>query len=308
MAPVLTCEVDVAVACANQLGESPIWSAAEGGLWWLDIGDPGLWRLGVDGQVERWPLPKPAGCLALRDDGGLLLAFRSQIALLDSPDASPRWIDAEGLALGDDRFNDGKCDRAGRFWVGTMDRRMRDPVGRLYRFDGPGRCEPMASGFTLSNGIGWSPDSQTMYFADTVSQQIHAFDYDLAAGQISRQRVFVQGTAGPGGPDGLTVDADGGVWSAWFGRGCLHRHDPQGRLERSIKLPVSQPTSVMFGGPGLGTLYVTTATVGMDERQRAHEPLAGSLLRVHPGVVGLPEPRIASPAAAMALPSESLHG
>lgn len=285
--------VDVAHACSNHLGESPLWCPIEQALWWLDIGNPALWRLDHDGTVRSWPLPKPAGCLALLREGGLALAFRSGLATLEAPGAALCWHEPAGLALGEDRFNDGKCDRAGRFWAGTMDRKMRAPVGALYRFDRIGRCTRMAHGFVLSNGIGWSPDDHTLYFADTVLQRIHAFDYGLADGSLSRPRTFHQFAPGPGGPDGLTVDQDGGVWVALFGRGCLHRYDAGGRLDCVVELPVSQPTSVMFGGAALDTLYVTSATVGLDAAALQREPLAGALLALRPGVRGLAEPRFA---------------
>ncbi|WP_161567750.1 SMP-30/gluconolactonase/LRE family protein [Pigmentiphaga sp. H8] len=276
------------------MGESPLWCPVEQVLWWLDIGNPTLWRLDRNGTVDNWRLPKPAGCLTLLREGGLALAFRSGLATLDTPGGTPQWRVPDGLALGEDRFNDGKCDRAGRFWVGTMDRRMRDPVGALYRFDGIGRCTRMASGFVLSNGVGWSPDDRTLYFADTALLRIHAFDYDLAGGSLARPRTLHQFAPGPGGPDGLTVDQDGGIWVALFGRGCLHRYDPHGRLDYVIELPVSQPTSVMFGGDSLDILYVTSATVGLDAAALAREPLAGSLLTVRPGIRGLSEPRFVS--------------
>jgi L-arabinonolactonase len=308
MVHTVSSHAEIVVACANQLGESPLWCPSEGVLWWLDIGRPALYRLGPCGSVDQWPLPKPAGCLTLRKEGGLLLAFRSGIALLDAPGGEPRWVDVEGLTLGDDRFNDGKCDRAGRFWLATLDRRMQDAIGVLYRFDKPGRCFPMDKGFALSNGIGWSPDNRTLYFADTVSRSIYAYDYDLAAGEISRRRLFAQSSVGPGGPDGLTVDAEGGVWSAQFGRGCLHRYDPDGGLERTVELPVSQPTSVMFGGPLLDTLYITSATVGLDAQQLHREPMAGALLSVQPGVKGMPEARFASADAAHRSQTEFVHG
>lgn len=280
--------------CSNVLGEGPVWCPVSRVLWWIDIADPHLWQFDpASGTAQSWPLPKPPGSFALRDGGGFFFAFRGGPALLDRPGGELAWLDMPGVALGDDRFNDGKCDRAGRFWAGTLDRRVSRPIGHLYRFDGLTRATPVIDGVTLGNGIGWSPDNRTMYFSDTGTKSIYAFDFDLAAGAIARKRVFVQVAPGHGGPDGLTVDADGYVWSCQFDRWCVHRYAPDGRLDRVLEVPVARPTSVMFGGADLATLYITTATMDLTAAQLAEQPGAGDLFAVEPGVRGLPEPRFA---------------
>jgi sugar lactone lactonase YvrE len=281
-----TCVVD----CKNVLGEGAVWCPREQQLWWIDISSPSLWRLEPrSGHVEHWRLPKPPGCFALREGGGFLFAFRSGFATLDRPGAELNWQDIPGLTLGDERFNDGKADRAGRFWTGTLDRKLAGAIGRLYRLEPGFRATAMDRGFTISNGIGWSPDDRTMYFTDTPSRRIYRYDFDAARGEIANRRVFVEAEPGHGGPDGMTVDAQGYVWSAQFDRGCVNRYAPDGKLERSIRLPVQRPTSCMFGGADLSTLYVTSASMDLAPPQ----PQAGGLFALEPGVRGLPEPRFA---------------
>jgi sugar lactone lactonase YvrE len=279
-------DAECVVDCANELGEGALWCPLEQRLWWIDIQKPTLWRWQPGGAVQHWPLPKPPGSFALRKDGGFLFAFRSGLATLDKPGAEVKWL--PGLEPGDERFNDGKCDRAGRFWAGTMDRKLGSPIGRLYRVGTDFKVEPMDRGFTISNGIGWSPDNRTMYFTDTPSRRIYRYDFDAASGTIANRRVFVEVDPGHGGPDGMTVDSQGCVWSAQFDRWCVNRYDPDGKLERSVRLPVQRPTTCMFGGPNLDTLYVTSAAMGL-----AGQENAGGLFALDPGVRGLPEPRFA---------------
>ncbi len=279
-------DAECVVDCANELGEGALWCPLEQRLWWIDIQKPMLWRWQPGGAVQHWPLPKPPGSFALRKDGGFLFAFRSGLATLDKPGAEVKWL--PGLEPGDERFNDGKCDRAGRFWAGTMDRKLGSPIGRLCRVGTDFKVEPMDRGFTISNGIGWSPDDRTMYFTDTPSLRIYRYDFDAGSGTIANRRVFVEVDPGHGGPDGMTVDSQGCVWSAQFDRWCVNRYDPDGKLERSVRLPVQRPTTCMFGGPNLDTLYVTSAAMGL-----AGQENAGGLFALDPGVRGLPEPRFA---------------
>ena len=286
------CIVDLSVDCRNVLGEGALWCPLEQRLWWIDISSPTLWCWHAESKkVEHWPLPKPPGCFALRKNGGFLFAFRNGLATLKNPGAEPEWLAPEGLELGDERFNDGKTDRAGRFWTGTLDRKLGSPIGRLYRVSTDLKVKAMDRGFTISNGIGWSPDDRVMYFTDTPSRRIYRYDFDAASGEISNRRVFVEAEPGHGGPDGMTVDAEGFVWSAQFDRWCIHRYAPDGRLERSIRLPVQRPTTCMFGGRDLATLYVTSARMDLSEAALATQPRAGGVFALQPGVRGLPEPR-----------------
>lgn len=274
----------------NLLGEGPLWCPREQALWWIDGAKPSLWRWAYpSGQAESWPLPKPPAALALLEDGALLIAFRRQFALLAEPGGELQWIDMPGLALGDERFNDGKVDRRGRFWIGTMDRALNRPSGRLYCFDRPQHLQAVDSGFTASNGIGWSPDDRVMYFTETYSNCIYRYDFDLETARLSNRRVFVQ--LADGHPDGLTVDAAGGVWSVLFERGCVNRYLPDGTLDRSIELPVSRPTSCIFGGPEMRTLFFTSARFSLDENQLVAEPMAGATFALEVPESGIAEPR-----------------
>jgi sugar lactone lactonase YvrE len=280
-------EAACVVDCRNVLGEGAVWCPLEQKLWWIDIAAPSLWTCDArGGGLAHWPLPKPPGSFALRRGGGFLIAFRNGLATLGKPGDEPQWL--PGPSLGDERFNDGKADRAGRFWTGTLDRKLASAIGRLYRVSPKFEVTPLDRGFTISNGIGWSPDDRTMYFTDTPSRRIYRYDFDRACGEIANRRVFVEVEDGHGGPDGMTVDAEGGVWSAQFDRWCINRYTPDGKLERSVRLPVQRPTSCMFGGADLATLYVTSAS--MDLAPQAH---AGGLFALDPGVRGLPEPRFA---------------
>ena len=278
----------------NMLGEGPMWCPQEQALWWIDVQTPSLWRLdAASGRVQSWPLPKPPGSFALVEGGGLLIAFRSRLAALAQPGGELRWIDLPGLSLSDERFNDGKVDRLGRFWVGTMDRALTQPIGRLYRIGDRGDIEAIDAGFPLSNGIGWSPDNRTMYFAETYEGRIYRYDFDLDTGHASNREVFVQLPPGPGGhPDGLTVDAQGGVWCALFEGGRVNRYRPNGELDRSLVTPVSRPTSCIFGGPDLRTLFITSARHGLDAEAQAREPDAGGVFALDVSEQGIPEPRM----------------
>jgi L-arabinonolactonase len=276
----------------NQLGEGPLWCPDHGCLWWIDVASPSLLRAaGTDGQVRSWPLPKPPGSIAQISAERLVIAFRSGLAVVEAPDMTPTWMNLPGLALGDERFNDGKVDRAGRFWLGTMDRHLKRPIGSLYCLERD-HLRRVDHGFVLSNGIGWSPDNRTLYFSDTHAHCIYAYDFDMERGTVAHRRVFAEVDDGPGGPDGLTVDAQGGVWSVMFDRSAVHRYCADGTLDKVLRLPVSRPTSCIFGGPDLRTLYITTARFGLDSDALTREPWAGGVLAVdNLPYQGLLEPR-----------------
>jgi L-arabinonolactonase len=194
-----------------------------------------------------------------------------------------------GWDLGEQRFNDAKVDSAGRLWIGTIDRKLHRAIGHLYRVDARGPLA-VAGGFALSNGMGWSPDGRSLFFAESFERLIHRFEFDPATGQAGPGSPLANLAGGAPKPDGITVDREGGIWCAIFGGGCVNRYLPDGRLDRSLRLPVSQPTSCMFGGPDLRTLFVTTASYGLSDAERAAQPLAGSLFAFDVGVQGRPEP------------------
>ena len=287
------------VACfvrgSDALGECPVWDERAGLLRWIDIGAPALRRCDASGSdVRSLALAETIGSYALRASApGLLAAMRSGLWLLD-PDAGGRSLLAQPEAgLPGNRFNDGRCDRAGRFWAGTMSVDERDPSGSLWRVERDGRCARVRGGITIPNSIAWSPEGRTLYFADTPRLRIWALECDPASGEIMGERVFAESPGGPGGPDGSCVDADGCLWNAEYGRGRIVRYTPRGDVDRVIAVPVANPTCCCIGGAALDTLFVTTARQRLPAAELARQPLAGSVLALRPGVRGLPESRFA---------------
>lgn len=277
-----------------ELGEAPVWDAERGALLSVDVLGRRMFRHDVAGRLTGdWALPRIPGSFALRRGGGMLMAWRNGLAL-GEPEAG-RFVDlpAGPLDFARERFNDGRCDRLGRFWVGTMDRALREPVGALYRVDPDLSVHRVLGGVTLSNGIAWSPDDRVMYHCDTAAAVVRACDFDLAAGVASNPRVLVRFAEGEGRPDGCAVDAEGCLWVAVVEAGVVARFDPSGRRLRELRLPVSRPTSLCFGGEGLRTMFVTSMRHGMTAEALAREPLAGSVFALEAGVSGLPETRFA---------------
>lgn len=278
----------VAYHSEDDLGEGPVWSVAEQAIYWVDIHGPTLQRLQPEtGKIDAWVMPSYIGCYALREAGDVVVGLRDGLYTfdLDSQELTNLCRPEVGLNT---RFNDGKCDRNGRFWAGTMDLGFADPLGSLYRLDADGRCHQMRSGVTCSNGLGWSPDNRTMYYTDTPTRSIFAYDFELETGALQNERVFAK--VDDGLPDGLTVDAEGYIWSAKWDGWRVVRYAPDGSIEREINLPVQRPTSCTFGGPKMNLLYITSARTGLSAVDLAEQPLAGSLLVLDTAVQGLPEP------------------
>jgi len=275
----------------DTLGEGPVWCPRQQALYWVDIRQPTLRRLDpAGGRVESWQMPELVGSLALAEDDRVLVALSSELALFDLATGAFERIARPQRVLPDQRFNDGKCDRQGRFWVGSMNNITRDPEGVLYCLDPHGKLVEMLSGIRIPNSLAWSPDGRTMYFADSLLHTIHAYAFDPATGTQGAKRLFAR-TDPPAIPDGGTVDRDGYLWSAEYDGWRLTRYAPDGRIDRVVELPVQRPTSCMFGGPSLDILYVTTAKQRLSEAELARQPLAGALLALDVGVRGLPEPR-----------------
>jgi sugar lactone lactonase YvrE len=272
------------------LGEGPYWRPDDDCLLWVDV-HRGLLHItrvrpGETISVELGEVSAAFPALG----GGILTAGGSRLTLRATRPGegwAGRTI-AEVPAREGIRFNDASVDPAGRVWVGSMHTGETEPLGVLYRLD-PGRTlTPVLKGVTVSNGLGWSPDGSRMYYADSPMRRIDMFDYDPATGEAFQRRVFADLSGAAGVPDGLTVDVDGCVWVAMWGGGALRRITPSGRQAWVLPVPVSRPTSCAFGGPDMAELYVTTASIGLSEAERAAEPLAGRLLRLRPGPVGLP--------------------
>ncbi|QHI98349.1 SMP-30/gluconolactonase/LRE family protein [Xylophilus rhododendri] len=292
---------DLGLRCVVQgadiLGEVPLWCERTGRLWWTDVRRPAIqsWEPATGRhRALRMHADMGSGSIALREAGGLLLATATGLYTFE-PDSgqAPRRIADPIQGAPGMRLNDGKADRRGRFWVGSMHDTDRSRTGVLFRVEPDGQVTAMLDGFVLPNAICWSPDDRTMYFADTHNQLIWAFDYDLDEGRISRRRVFKDWTHQVGRPDGATVDAEGYLWNCMVASGQLIRLAPDGEVDRVIQLPVTHPTCPAFGGPGLDTLYITSHSQRLTPQQLAEEPYAGALLALDVGMRGLPEPRFA---------------
>jgi len=282
------------VRCVAQtqdvLGEVPRWHMTEQALYWIDAFKPAVHRLDpASGKVESWTPPDKLGSFAPRKTGGLLLAGRNGFVLYDPRSGHfERIADPENGATVN-ILNDGRCDSAGRFWVGSMSRTIQSPTGTLYRLD-QGRVDALDNSIWVANGLAWSPDDRLMYFADSHLHTIFVYDFDVAAGMIGKRREFAKVKGRAGVPDGASVDAEGFLWTALFDGGCVARFAPDGRLDRTIEMPVSRPTACAFGGNDLRTLYVTTARFRLTPDKLASETHAGGLLALDVGVKGTPEP------------------
>ena len=290
-----TPSVEVVTAVRSKVGESPLWSVAEQALWWVDIEGRLLHRLDpARAQTTSWPVDERIGCIGLHRDGGFVAALETGLFRLD-PQAGGT-LGAERLATEDHpqsgmRFNDGRVDRAGRFWSATMVRDMSlgAAVGALYRFDGRGLSAPLVPGLGTGNGLAFSPDGRVLYLSDSHPTVQKIWSFDLAAdGSLTHRRVFVDMAEHPGRPDGAAVDADGCYWTCATDAGALLRFTPQGRLDRALRLPVMKPTMCAFGGAALDELYV--ASLIPAQLGDGYDPaLAGAVLRLSPGVRGLAE-------------------
>jgi sugar lactone lactonase YvrE len=286
-------DVQRAFKALNILGEGPVWCDTEQALYWVDIRGQTLqhWHV-ASADYRVWTMPAPIGSFALRARRGAVVALKTGLAYFDLDTEALRPIIDPEADRPETRFNDGKCDRYGRFWAGTMDDAGEsEPVGALYRLDPDGSLHKMRDQVIVSNGLGWSPDNRTMYYTDSSRQTIYAYDFELDTGRISGERVFARDTVGF--PDGLTVDADGCVWSAKWDGWKVVRYRPDGSIAQEIEMPVQRPTSCIFGGPDLQDLYVTTARFGISAPELERQPLAGSVLVINTGATGLPEPRFA---------------
>jgi sugar lactone lactonase YvrE len=283
-------EVTKVLTAKAQIGEGPVWDAKSQRLLWVDIVGQELNVFDpANGSNQTHRFHDIVTSVTPRKSGGVLLTLRRSFASFDWATGKLETLAEVEIDSPGNRFNDGKTDRQGRHWAGTMgDVDWNHPIGSLYRFGADAKPVRMAEGICCSNGIGWSPDSKTMYFCESFAHVIHQYDFDPASGELANRRPFT--TVNPASfPDGLTVDAEGFVWSAQPVFGRIVRYDPAGKMERIIELPVSRGTSLMFGGPALDTLYITTMRTTLDEAQLAEEPLAGCLLAITPGVKGIAE-------------------
>ena len=272
------------------LGEAPFWCPRQKVLYWVDIEGRTVLRIDPrSGHRQVFPQGYEFGCIVKRRGGGFIAGTNAGLVYLDDELEGLEIFASPEADIPDNRFNDGKCDRMGRFWVGSTDKNEKDPNGALYRVGAAGDVVRMLSGIVVANGLGWSPDDSTMYFTDSGQGEIYAFDYDLEAGLISNRRVFARVPPEDSMPDGLAVDAEGYVWSAHWGGWRITRYDPLGRVDRVVAMPVPNVTSLAFGGDHLDRMFVTTARLGLNEAQLKEAPLSGGLFEIDAGVAGCEE-------------------
>jgi sugar lactone lactonase YvrE len=261
-------------------GEGPVWSERWGGLRWVDMLAGDVLTLDGNGAVGRRHVGTIAAALRPRAGGGAVIAVERGFTLEGADGAltplDPLWTDSSV------RMNEGGCDPDGRFWCGSMAYDKRPGGAALYRLDPDGTAHRVLDGVTISNGLEWSPDGSLAYYDDTATGRVDVFDYDAATG-LTNRRPFVE--LGDGRPDGLTVDAEGGVWVALNGSGVVHRYRSDGVLDGVVELPTAKITACTFGGPALDQLFITTSREGMAPDD---DPIAGSLFRADVGVAGLP--------------------
>lgn len=275
----------------DQLGECPRWHAETQTLWWVDILKHQIHHhhpaSGAHGVIQ---LEEEIGCFIWRKTGGLIVGLQSGLAFIDDlsnpvlrpiadPEADKPW----------QRFNDGRCDPAGRFIAGTMNGRKDESYGTFYQLDAALHLRQLVGKSWTCNGLAFSPDGKTLYWSDTPNLTIYRCDYDVATGDVSNQQVFFVVPEGMGRPDGATVDSEGNYWSAQYAGSRVLCISPQGELLRNIELPVTNPTMPCFGGPDLKTLYITSASQKMTPEHLAEHPMEGAVLAIPVDVAGLPE-------------------
>lgn len=282
----MTTRAEVFYAGHAQLGEGIQWDASQGALLWIDIDAGRVFRMKPGGEPEHIELGQKVGAVAPRRSGGLVLAVKEGFALMDRWGDPARVVASPEKDKPKNRMNDGKCDSAGRFFGGSISPGPKD--ARFYRFDPDGSVRVVLEDITISNGLGWSPDNRTMYYIDSPTFRVEAFDYDAATGALSGRRTLIQLQREEGEPDGMTVDETGCLWVALYNGSAVRRYTPKGVLDRTIEVPTPLVTCCAFGGSDLSELYITSCSSQLDEARRAKEPHAGDVFVVSPGVKGLP--------------------
>jgi L-arabinonolactonase len=285
------------------LGEGPCWHPGEQALYWTDVPSKMIKRWDPrTGDHMSWPMPEMVTAIAVRRSGGLIVASHRGIDFFDQRTGSRSRFVAPERDKPLNRSNDGKCDRQGRFWYGTMMNNFAEDMsevpitantGGLYRIDANGRVKVFEQGLGIANTFAWSPDERIMYFADTLDA-IYAYDFDAPSGMISNRRVFARiDTEQYGLPDGSTIDAEGFLWNARWDGACIIRWAPDGTIDRVVEFPCQRVTSCIFGGADLDVLYVTTVRYGLNDSELSEQPLAGSIFAYDPEVTGLPDGQFA---------------
>lgn len=282
-------EAELVLDTKVDLGEGPIWDSAKELLYWVNIMEKQLFIFDPETAENRAiDVGQYVGTVVKGRSGHLYLALHHGFAKLDPESEKLTMISDPEAHISGNRFNDGKCDPAGRFWAGTMSIEETSNSGSLYVLEPSGRTRKMLSDVSISNGIVWSLDAKTMYYIDTPTGCVDAFDYELETGNINNRRTAIKLPEGQGFPDGMTGDAEGMLWVAHWGGYRVTRWNPNtGELLDTIRVPAAQVTACAFGGSDLDELYITCARRGLSERALAEQPLAGGLFKVKPGVKGV---------------------
>lgn len=287
--------MEILISHRAKLGESPVWSDRDGALYWVDVDGRSVQRMDwTTRDVDSWAMPGRPSCIALTDDPDVFVVGLGA-GLIEYHCDTAEWYEIVALESTEGvRMNDGRPDPAGRLWIGSMDERADDapgfPAGHLFRVDVDGAVTPVIDGVATSNGLAFSPDHETLYWTDTHEQVIWAFDYNVVDGVVTNRRPLFDFGPLPGKPDGACVDESGCYWAACVYGWSIVRITPDGRMDRTIELPVEKPSMPAFAGPGLDSLVVTSISSGGRRPAAPGQPEAGAVLLVEPGVRGLPEP------------------
>lgn len=284
--------VELVLAARAEHAEGPIWDAATRALWWVDITGHRVHCFHPDSNRDcSWDTGCDVGAIAVGSDGNVVLAVPDGFARFDPKSGTLTPLASVEASMPENRTNDATCDSAGRLWVGTMAYDRREGHAGLYVLDPDLTVRQVESGLTIVNGPAFDDARGRMYLADTAVGLVYAYSFDPAAGQLGAREVFVDLSASGSWPDGMTVDDEGGLWVAVGRDSAVHRYLPDGRLDKKIGLPVTNPTSVAFGGEDGSLLYITTSWYDLSQQERARQPLAGSIFVDSPGVNGPPAHR-----------------
>jgi sugar lactone lactonase YvrE len=284
-----TPEVVIPYAC--QLGECPVWDATNERILWVDIIAGEIHQyLSATGEHRVFKAGQIIGSFALCTSGRVLVGFQNGFAFVDLETGTVEWLTEGEVTKPDTRFNDGKCDAAGRFWTGTMSLSRKQGAGSLYAIEADRSIVIKIPEVTVSNGLAWSPDNTKFYFIDTATRQVAAYDYDIETGSLANKKIAVTIPIEMGKPDGMTIDTEGMIWIALWDGWCVTRWNPYtGKLLQTIQLPVARVTSCTFGGKELNSLYITTANTGLSGDERKKQPLAGCVFVIENiGCKGVP--------------------
>ena len=269
------------------LGEGPVWNHIDQRFYCVDIHEKKIYSLDPATEaINIYTLPEKIGVAVPATDGKLIVGLQNGMAIFNPEDTSLEYVSHVEKEVADNRFNDGKCDAMGRFWAGTMHEQELISKGGLYSFDGRS-VKKHLSHIGVSNGLDWSADNKTFFYIDSLSLEVKAFDFDLETGSLSNQKVVINVDVSQGYPDGMTIDNNGHLWIAHWDGGCIRQWDPgTGEVLQRIDIPAPRVTSCVFGGKNFDTLYVTTARIGLSEKQLKAFPLSGGIFKIIPGVSG----------------------